>query len=154
MVADTRPAPFGQQDTQDNNSPPSAGAMHAGGILDLEKSKLAGRLNQASEKIRRAVGELSEKEDSTLSRMVEKVAGSLDQAGEYVTSADPRTMVHDAGAFARRHPEIFIAGALVAGVMLGRFLRSRPPESSPADEHDHHDEAQAPVLQDPENTPW
>jgi hypothetical protein len=36
--------------------------------------------------------------------------------------------VHDAETFARRHPDLFLGGTFVAGLLLARFLKSSTPE--------------------------
>ena len=43
-------------------------------------------------------------------------------------------ILRDAREMARRRPEVFAGGLFVAGLMLGRFLRSSAPEESYDDE--------------------
>jgi hypothetical protein len=99
------------------------------GVLEAEKSRLSGRLGEFSESVRDAGRKFTGGDDNAISRLTDQAANSIDQACNYLGNAEPRQLVRDATDMARRRPEVFIGGALLAGLMLGRFLRSTPEET-------------------------
>jgi hypothetical protein len=99
---------------------------------------VAGALREAGEKLQR--------EDVAFGRLAENVAGQAERLSQYLRSHDLQTVVRDAEAFARRHPEIFLGGAVVAGMVATRFLKSSAPR-----EHAAGPYSPAPV--DPFNKP-
>ena len=52
------------------------------------------------------------------------------RAGDYLDSAEPQRLIRDAKDTARRQPEVFLGTAFIGGLILGRLLRSRPPDLS------------------------
>jgi hypothetical protein len=57
-----------------------------------------------------------------VSTYVSSAADQLDYLSDYVMGNDLETMVHDAGAFARRHPVATLGMAAVAGFGLTRMM--------------------------------
>jgi hypothetical protein len=112
------------------------------GVLDAEKARIADRLLKTSETIRGVGAGLNPLDDSTLCRVTERVASSLESAGKYIGSAPPGAMARDLKALARRHPEMIIGGAVLAGLVLGRFLRSGSTADAP--------DSQEPTSAEPE----
>lgn len=100
------------------------------GVLEAEKSRLSGRLGEFSEAVRETGRRFTGGDDNAISRLTGQAADSIDQACNYLGGAEPRQLVRDVTDLARRRPEIFIGGALLAGLVLGRFLRSTPEEGS------------------------
>jgi len=46
------------------------------------------------------------------------------KAASHFKEKDLGDLVHDAEGFARRHPDLFLGGSLIAGVLVARFLKS------------------------------
>jgi hypothetical protein len=46
----------------------------------------------------------------------------------YLRDNDLRGFVRDTETFARRRPEVFLGGTLIAGLMLARFLKASSPD--------------------------
>lgn len=69
-----------------------------------------------------------------------QAAKQIHSVAEYLRDSDPRRMMRDIEGFARRRPEIFIGGMLVAGILLARFLRSSSPEDEYQDRHEGYGE--------------
>jgi ElaB/YqjD/DUF883 family membrane-anchored ribosome-binding protein len=126
----------GQGQSQSQGQSKGQGEGGAGGMVGLGKSKIAGQISQAAEALRgtgqRMVGE--GQEASGLSKLVDQAAERLSKVGEHIENTEPRELVRDVEELARRRPEVFIGAAVVAGLVLGRFLRSRPPEEDGARE--------------------
>ena len=115
-------------DESQNAGQGAEGSPSRRGLFDMERDQACDRLNDVSAVVREAVQKLGG--ESVASRLAAKLADSIDRAGEYVQTAEPRDLVRDTQEFARRRPETFLAGAFLAGAAVGRFLRSHPDEGS------------------------
>lgn len=94
-------------------------------------SKAEGAQRQASaslhtfaEAVRTAGEQLAEKEQGTAARLVREAAGGLEQLSNTLAQKSVEEIIHDARDFGRRNPTAFIAGTVLAGIALGRFVRS------------------------------
>jgi hypothetical protein len=95
--------------------------------LMSQRDRLAARVNRVGDVLRGASQQLSH-EDAFVSRYLEQAGSSVGRAASYVSSADLRSLSGDVQRFARERPAWFIGGAFVAGLALGRFLKSSPRE--------------------------
>jgi hypothetical protein len=59
-----------------------------------------------------------------------RLADGVERTAAYLDRKDVNEILHDAREMARRRPELFAGGLFIAGLMLGRFLRSSVPEES------------------------
>lgn len=59
-----------------------------------------------------------------LAEYTDNLNGQIDKAADYLKNTDTDTMVQDASKFARDNAPIFLAGAFILGIAVGRFLRS------------------------------
>lgn len=64
------------------------------------------------------------------------LADQLERAEGYFDRKDFQGLVGDTERLARRNPELFLAGAYAAGILIGRFLRSSRPEPGYGDAGD------------------
>ena len=94
-------------------------------LLDFSKERISHQLDQASEVVRKACEGLDH--EGGVGRLADRAAAMLADAGKYAAGAEPRHIVRDTNDFAHRQPEVFLGGAFLSGLLLGRFLRSRPP---------------------------
>lgn len=77
----------------------------------------------------RAAGETLEEEgEGKTGSGLHSLADQLERAQGYVGRQDFHGLVGDTERLARRNPELFLAGAYAAGILIGRFLRSSRPE--------------------------
>ncbi|MGR3503690.1 hypothetical protein [Pseudaestuariivita sp.] len=53
-----------------------------------------------------------------------QVVAGLEKAGAFVRGQDAQDLVHDVQQFARRNPLLFLGGAVAAGFVAARFLKS------------------------------
>jgi len=56
--------------------------------------------------------------------LARRAGEQADRAARYLKEKDLGDLVHDAEGFARRHPDLFLGGSLIAGVLVARFLKS------------------------------
>ncbi|MCC6661302.1 MAG: hypothetical protein IT437_10495 [Phycisphaerales bacterium] len=108
------------------NDGSSQGSGRSRGVLAAEKSRLAGHLSEFSDAVRDSGRRLSGGDDNAISRLTGHAADSINHACNYLRTADLRDLVRDARQVARRRPKVFLGGALMGGLLFGRFLRSQP----------------------------
>jgi hypothetical protein len=103
------------------------------GELDYRKFRSRQRLNRVADALRQAN---VDQQDETISRYMERAAQKVESMASYLDEKDVDEILRDAREMARRRPEIFVGGLFIAGLMLGRFLRS-----SASNENDDYDES-------------
>ena len=59
-----------------------------------------------------------------------RAAARIDSMSTYMRGADVSTMLGDAGRFARRRPEVLLAGTVLAGLVVARLLKA-PRHAAP-----------------------
>ena len=93
-------------------------------MAEEQKSHLGERIHGYSSAVRRTAEQLREDKDPNIAHYAEAIADKIDQAADYVQSRDPGMILRDVENAARRRPEIFFGGMLLAGLVLGRFLKA------------------------------
>ena len=99
------------------------------GELDYRKYRSRQRLNRVADALRQTGANVNEADDS-VGRYMERAAQGVERMAAYLDEKDVNEIMHDAREMARRRPEVFVGGLFIAGLMLGRFLRSSAPEES------------------------
>ncbi|MER7330983.1 MULTISPECIES: hypothetical protein [unclassified Micromonospora] len=76
--------------------------------------------------IGRELGSMAERsEDSGMAaQMVRRAADAAQQAAGWLDEREPGAVVDEVRSYARRHPGTFLAGAAVAGMLVGRLTRN------------------------------
>ncbi|UOM34634.1 hypothetical protein [Acuticoccus sp. I52.16.1] len=103
----------------------------ANSYADYGKTVAAGGLSDFASAVRRASDELSERDQDIAARFVSHAATSLEDIANSVSHTSVDDVVDTMKGFARRNPAVFVGGAVLAGLAVGRFLRSsgqRTPE--------------------------
>jgi hypothetical protein len=84
--------------------------------------------SQRLQSLASALGDVAqrlEKEDTAgFGGLARRAGEQADRAARYLKEKDLSDLVHDAEGFARRHPDLFLGGSLIAGVLVARFLKS------------------------------
>ena len=84
--------------------------------------------SQRLQSLASALGDVAqrlEKEDTAgFGGLARRAGEQADRAARYLKEKDLGDLVHDAEGFARRHPDLFLGGSLIAGVLVARFLKS------------------------------
>jgi hypothetical protein len=83
---------------------------------------------KATDGIRALSGELREmagtgQQQGTVSEVARQVADRADRLADWLGEREPGDLVEEVRAFARRRPSVFLAGAALAGVVVGRLTR-------------------------------
>jgi ElaB/YqjD/DUF883 family membrane-anchored ribosome-binding protein len=82
------------------------------------KEKAASGLHSAAEQVRTRTGD----SDAPKDKVMAKAADTMDKSADYIADREPREMWDDFEKFVKDHPLQAAAGALVAGVVLGRIF--------------------------------
>ena len=99
-----------------------------------QQTEAAGRtLGDFANAVRRAGDELARSDQSMAIHLVRQAADGLEGFARSLTDKRPEEMLQAVREFGRRNPTAFIAGSVLAGVAIGRFLRSSSPSSQAAD---------------------
>jgi len=83
-------------------------------------------LSTASETIRNVSQQLRDNGQDPIAQYVDQAAHQVDHISTYLRGKDLDAIVADVEHFARRQPQVFIAGALGLGMLAARFLKSTP----------------------------
>lgn len=92
--------------------------------LDEQKERGVGELSSLAQAVRQTGQQLREQRKETIANYVDRTAEQMDKIIHYVDSRDVGELMTEAETFARRHPEAFLGGAFVLGIIAGRFIKS------------------------------
>lgn len=98
-------------------------------MADQQKRMGAERVGSIARAVRSAAGNL-EGEMPAAAEFIEDAARRLEQTAGDLRDRSVDDILSDVTAFARRQPALFFGGALLAGFVLSRFLKSSPPEGN------------------------
>jgi len=87
------------------------------------------RLDSLATALRQAAQQLETDDAAGFGRYAVIAADQVEKVSGYLGGKDLGQLVRDTQTFARRHPDLFLGGAFVAGVMLARFIKSSAPET-------------------------
>jgi len=94
------------------------------GAVDERKVTAAQTLGTVAGALRGAAQDLQHGEVAALGTYAESAAEQIDKVAGYLREKDLNGLRRDAETFARRHPEVFLGGAFLAGLLAARFLKS------------------------------
>jgi len=92
--------------------------------LDEQKGRGVEELSGLAQAVRQTSHQLRQQNKAGMARYAEQAAEQVDRVIHYVDSRDVGELLEEAETFARRHPEGFLGGAFVLGLMAGRFMKS------------------------------
>ncbi|GAA2196050.1 hypothetical protein [Micromonospora lupini] len=97
----------------------------AGGQLREQAQTQQRRAADSLRDIGRELGSMAERDgDSGLAgQAVRRAADAAQQAAGWLDEREPGEVLDDVRTYARRHPGTFLAGAAVAGLLVGRLTR-------------------------------
>ncbi|RAK57682.1 hypothetical protein [Phenylobacterium deserti] len=103
----------------------------AAGQIDQHKETATRTLGDFANAIRKAGDELSQSDQSIASRLVQQAADGLEGLSRSVSDKRPEELLDAVRDFGRRNPAAFVAGSVLVGLAVGRFLRaSSEPRTS------------------------
>lgn len=102
-------------------------------VADKQKEAAVSGLNAFAGAVRKASDDLKSNDQTVVSQFLGHAAEGLESAARSFGSTEPGQLLAQVREFARNNPSMFIAGSVLAGLALGRFIRSS----------DSHESAQA-----------
>jgi len=101
---------------------------HVQSLVGEQKNQAADRLGSLAEALREAGRKLNEGQQAgEFGQYADRAAQQLERLSGYLRDHELRDFVRDTETFARRRPEVFLGGTLIAGLMLARFLKASSP---------------------------
>jgi len=97
------------------------------------RDKVADDMQGAADTLHSAADDMTD--DAPHTRAIAAAADRLDTASTRLQDTDIGSLTRDVTSFARRNPQVFIAGAVLAGFALGRFLKASAPQTHDPAEH-------------------
>jgi hypothetical protein len=88
-------------------------------IAAEQLGSFAGSLRDAARKLEDGDGGAT-----ALGRYAQTAADQVDRVSQYLRDRDINSFVRDAETFARRHPDVFLGGTFIAGLILARFFKA------------------------------
>jgi len=75
-------------------------------------------------------------EDNMVAPYIGKAADQIDRVSSFIRTADPKQVIRQVEAFARREPLIFLGGAFALGMLGARFIKSSSEGASQRSDED------------------
>jgi len=99
---------------------------HVQNLVGERKDKAAEQIGSFASSLRDAARKLEDGEGgaTALGRYATTAADQVDRVSQYLRDRDLKSFVRDAETFARRHPDVFLGGTFIAGLILARFFKA------------------------------
>lgn len=98
---------------------------YVSGLVSRQKDQAADRLGGVAGAIRDVGNRLQEQDQAAgVGQYAMRAADQVDRLSRYLRDRDLNTFFRDTETFARRHPDVFLGGTFLAGLLLARFLKS------------------------------
>jgi hypothetical protein len=94
-----------------------------------QKDRVAETLNSVAHAVRDTGTQLRTQDQAGIAEYADKAADQIERFSGYFSENDVESMVHQAEAFARRQPLLFVGGTFLLGFFGARFLKSSAPPS-------------------------
>jgi ElaB/YqjD/DUF883 family membrane-anchored ribosome-binding protein len=100
-------------------------------LVEQQKHKVASRLGGVAQALHETAKNL-QKQNAAVGRYADLAAERVDRVTQALNDRAIETLVEDAEDFARSQPILFIGGAMAAGFLLARVVRSGDTAQAPA----------------------
>ena len=91
--------------------------------VDSRLTDVAGEIGSVASAVRQTTYEIGT-ENQTVARYGERIAEQLEGISSYLNEKGVEDVLTDLQDFARRKPAVFLGGAFMLGMVVGRFVRS------------------------------
>ena len=99
-------------------------------LVTRQKDQAADRLGGVAGALRDVGNRLQEEDPAAgFGQYATRAADQVDRLSGYLRDRDLKTFFRDTETFARRHPDVFLGGTFLAGLLLARFLKSSADRS-------------------------
>jgi len=94
------------------------------------QQSIAGSLQSFGEALRAAGDQLQDKDQAPAAKLVNSAAGGIDSLASSLKDKPIQDVIGEVRKFGQANPTALIAGSVLAGLALGRFLKSSAPQPS------------------------
>ena len=101
-----------------------AARQQAEGLFSQQRDTVADQAEGISSAFRKMADEFDNQEQPLFSSYAKSVAGCTDNVSQRLREKDLGGLVEQAQDYSRRQPALYFGGAVAAGFLLARFLRS------------------------------
>lgn len=106
--------------------------------VDSRLTDVAGEIGSVASAVRQTTYEIGS-ENETVARYGERIAEQLEGISSYLNEKGVEDVLTDLQDFARRKPAVFLGGAFMLGMVVGRFVRSSGDRYSFEQDADRYD---------------
>ncbi|MFA5531801.1 MAG: hypothetical protein WDA11_14190 [Thiohalomonadaceae bacterium] len=93
-------------------------------IMDRQRASVASELDTIVKALKKASEALQDEKQDAIADYTRRAADGLARFSGDLRDKDLGTLINRVNDYARRQPGVFLSGALAAGFMLSRFLKS------------------------------
>lgn len=93
-------------------------------IVAEQKDMFASRLRTFSDTLRETGNKMQSEDEQKVSQYAQGAATQIDRFAGFLQGHDAGDIVNEVRNYAQRQPEVFVAGSLAVGFLLGRFLKA------------------------------
>lgn len=104
----------------------------ANSLVDERKAMAADRLHSFADALRQTGSTLQDRQEESVAGYANAAADQIEKFSGYLRQQDIGNVLQEVQNFARRQPEVFVAGTLAAGFLLGRLFKSSSSSSNQA----------------------
>jgi hypothetical protein len=97
-------------------------------ILDRQRASLASEVDSIVKALYRTAGALRDEHQDSVAHYAQRAADGLADLSRNLHDQELGTLVERVNDYARRQPGMFLGGAVAAGFLLSRFLKSGSSE--------------------------
>lgn len=96
--------------------------------VESRMSDVAHELSSVADAVRQTTYEVGRSTNPAVQNYGSRIADQLEGISSYVDEHGVEDILADAEEFGRRRPVVFLGGAFMLGLVIGRFLRSSTPD--------------------------
>jgi hypothetical protein len=108
-----------------------AARQQAESLLDRQKSAAADQAERVTTVLHKMADEFERQEQPYFSGCVNELAKRSDAFSRTLRERDLEALMEQTRHYSRQHPALFMGGAIAAGFMLSRFMRSSGQSDAP-----------------------
>jgi len=108
----------------------SKAQAQARSMLDEQMQAAAGQVEGFAKALRKTSEQLDAQDQAAAARYVERTAEGLDSFSNTLRDQDLDSLTTQVQDYAKRQPAVFLGGAIAAGFLVARFLKSSAPSAS------------------------
>lgn len=98
-------------------------------LAETGKDRVAEKLDHVARALRTTGESLRDEDDAELSQYADVASDSVERVARYLKEHETVDLAEGIERIARQQPLLFLGGAFVAGLAIGRFFKSQPTDA-------------------------